>query len=112
MAVHNAIRSNPSAQPQRARRRPNADPHQKTELFDTLRHLNRGYGAALAALGRLGSRTNKKRLHSPGIFPTECLNDFRNRTEALRATINRDLLRLFAGREDHDAERYGRSTKR
>jgi hypothetical protein len=48
------------------------------------------------------------RLQKPGIFPHDCLLDFRNRTEELRAVANRDLLRLFAGREDHDAERFGR----
>jgi hypothetical protein len=48
------------------------------------------------------------RLQKPGIFPLDCLPDFRNRTEELRAVANRDLLRLFAGREDHDAERFGR----
>ena len=48
------------------------------------------------------------RLQKPGIFPHDCLPDFRNRTEALRALANRDLLRLFAGREDQDAERFGR----
>jgi hypothetical protein len=34
------------------------------------------------------------------------LSSYRNRTEALRAFANRDLLRRFAGREDQDAERF------
>jgi hypothetical protein len=95
MAVHKAKRSNPSAQP--ARRRPN--PQLKAELFDNLRQLNRGYGVALAAFHRL---------HYPGIFPNDCLSSYRNRTEVLRALANRDLLRLFAGREDQEAVRFGR----
>ena len=115
MAVHKATRSNPLAQPKRRRPNPQPrDPHQKTELFDTLRHLNRGFGVALAALDRLGGgkkrdRLQKQdRLHKQGIFPYDCLHGYRNRTEELRALANRDLLRLFAGREDQDAERYGR----
>jgi hypothetical protein len=111
MAVHKTKRSNPLAQPHRpklARRRPNqaTDPHQKTELLDTLRHLNRGFGVALAALHRLGGGSKNARLPKPGIFPHDCLRDYRNRTEALRAQANRDLLRLFAGREDQDALRF------
>jgi hypothetical protein len=124
MAVHKATRSHSLAQPKRRqlpRRRPNhqrevlqaTDPHQKTELFDTLRHLNRGFGIALAALDRLGGAKkdrlkHQNRLNKPGIFPHDCLHDYRYRTEALRALANRDLLRLFAGREDHDAERFER----
>jgi hypothetical protein len=46
MAVHKAIRSNSLAQPQRHR----PDHQLKAEIFETLRHLNRGYGVALAAL--------------------------------------------------------------
>jgi hypothetical protein len=95
MAVHKAIRSNPQAQP--AQRRPN---HQlKSELFDTLHHLNRGYGISLAALHRL---------QKPGIFPVDCLTNHRNRTEVLRAQANRHLLSLFAGHEEQEAERLGR----
>ena len=105
MAVHKAKRSNPLAQPkpQRTRRSPNPDPQVKSQLFETLRHLNRGYGIALAAFDRL---QRLDRLQKPSIFPLDCLPDFRNRTEALRALVNRDLLRLFAGREDKDAERF------
>jgi len=103
MAVHKAIRSNPLAQP--TRRSPNPDPQVKSQLFETLRHLNRGFGVALAAFDRL---QRLDRLQKPGIFPHDCLGDYRNRTEELRALANRDLLRLFAGREDHDAERFGR----
>jgi hypothetical protein len=121
MAVHKAIRSNPSVQP--TRRRPNLQskdsqpeaaqlkdpslngPQLKSQLFETLRHLNRGFGVALAAFDRL---QRQDRLQKPGIFPWECLRDYRNRTEELRALANRDLLRLFAGREDQDVERFGR----
>jgi hypothetical protein len=118
MATDKAKRSNPLAQPQpqhaktaRAgdpkptRRSPNPDPHVKSQLFETLRHLNRGFGIALAAFDRL---QRLDRLQKPSIFPLDCLPDFRNRTEELRAVANRDLLRLFAGREDHDAELFGR----
>jgi hypothetical protein len=93
MAVHKATRSHSLAQP--TRRHPN--PHLKSELFDDLRQLNRGYGVALAALSRL---------EKPGLFPRDCLRSFVHRTEALRALVNRDLLRHFAGREDLDAERF------
>jgi hypothetical protein len=98
MAVSKTTRSNPAAQRQRRRRNIQTNnPHLKAELLDTLRQINRGYGVALAALGRL---------HKPGIFPHDCLSNYRNRTEALRALANRDLLRLFAGHEEHDAERF------
>jgi hypothetical protein len=93
------------AQP--ARRRPDVqhnDPQLKSHLLETLRHLNRGFGVALAAFDRL---QRQDRLQKPGIFPHHCLDDYRNRTEALRALANRDLLRLFAGREDQDAARFG-----
>jgi hypothetical protein len=98
MAVHKAIRSNPPAQHQ--------PKHQlKADLFEALRHLNRGYGVALAAFDRL---EHKDRLHAPRAFSAEFLHDYRNRTEALRAQANKDLLRLLAGREEHEAERFGR----
>ena len=99
MAVPKTTRSKLSAQtqPQRHQR--------KAEFLETLHHLNRGYGVALSALERLET---KDRQHRPSIFPAGCLSDYRNRTEALRAVANRDLLRLFAGREDHEAERFGR----
>jgi hypothetical protein len=120
MAVHKTKRSNPLAQPrsQHTRRRSNPQPndtHQKAELFDTLRQMNRGFGMALAALHRLGGSTKldrpaggtkKDRRHKPAIFPHDCLHDYRNRAEALRALANRDLLRLFAGHEDQDALRF------
>ena len=110
MAVPKAIRSNPLAQPTR---RPDqqinaprpTDPQLKSQLLETLRHLNRGFGVALAAFDRL---QRQDRLHKPGIFPHACLHDYRNRTEELRALANRDLLRLFAGREDQDAARFVR----
>jgi hypothetical protein len=114
MAVPKAIRSNPLAQPQpQSTRHPDqpikdpqaTDPQLKSHLLETLRHLNRGFGVALAAFDRLQWQD---RLHKPGIFPQECLHDYRNRTEELRAQANRDLLRLFAGREDQEAARFVR----
>jgi hypothetical protein len=116
MAVHKAKRSNPSVQPQR--RRPNSQPKHsqiqikdspahntqlKSQLLETLRHMNRGFGVALAAFDKL---QRQDRLHRPGIFPHDCLHGYRNRTEALRSLANRDLLRLFAGREELDALRF------
>ena len=99
MAVHKAIRSNPPAQPERPR--PN---HQlKAEIFETLRHLNRGYGVALAALDKLET---KARHRGQRIFPTGFLHSYRNRAEGLQAETNRDLLRLIAGHEDQDAARF------
>ena len=103
MAVRKATRSNPPAQPKLTN-------HQrKAEFLETLHHINRGYGIALSALERLETKDRQQR---PSIFPAACLRDYRNRTEALRAVANRDLLRLFAGREDHEAERYGRLTQK
>ena len=113
MATNKAKRSNPLAQPagrsrnsqpKRSQRQIN-DPQLKSHLFETLSHLNRGFGVALAAFDRLQKQDG---LQKPAIFPQHCLRDFRNRTQELRAVANRDLLRLFAGREDHDAERSGR----
>jgi hypothetical protein len=116
MAVHKAIRSNPLAQPQPhhaksaraggpkpSRRRPNTQ--FKAQLFDTFHQLNRGYGLDLSALEKL---RNKTRLEGPAIFPAAGLRDYRNRTEALRALVNRDLLRVLAGHEDQDATRFGK----
>ena len=111
MASNKAKRSNPLAQPQRRSLNPQPkgaqinDPQLKSYLFETLRHLNRGFGIAVAAFERL---ERQDRLQKPGIFPHGCLLGFHNRTEELRAAANRDLLRLFAGREDHEAERFGR----
>ena len=105
MAVHKATSSNPPAQPQP---KPNRhDPHHqlKADLFEALRHLNRGYGVALAAFDRLEVRD---RQHPRRAFSAVFLQDYRNRTEALRAQANRDLLRLLASREEHEAERFGR----
>lgn len=101
MAVNKATRSQSSAQPQRRR----AHHQLKAEIFDTLQQLNRGYGIALSALQRL---PHKDRLPGPAIFPAVHLRDLEKRTEALRALANRDLLRLFAGREDRDAARLSR----
>jgi hypothetical protein len=124
MAVHKTKRSNPLAQ--HARRRPNPlprhsrpkhsqtqhpqnkdpqinNPQLKAQVLDTLRHMNRGFGVVLAAFDKL---QRQDRLHKTAIFPHDCLHDYRNRAEALRALANRDLLRLFAGREDQDALRF------
>ena len=106
MATSKAIRSNSLAQPKRRRLHPKRQinaPHQKAELLDTLRQLNRGYGLALANLYRLDRHNGKSR-----IFPSKFLRRFRNQTEELRATANRDLLRLLAGREDQDAKRFAK----
>jgi hypothetical protein len=121
MAARKATRSNPPAQPrplhaktartgdpEPMRLRPNAqptDPQLKAHIFETLRHLNRGYGVALAAYDRLQKQDRRQK---PSSFPQDVLASYRNRTEALRAEANRDLLRLMASREDLDAERYGR----
>lgn len=114
MAVHKGIRSKSLSQPKPSRPTTQLQPtngeepkhnHQsKAELFKTLERLNHGYGAALAALDRLRA---KDRLPGKRVFPVECLNDFRNRTETLRALANRDLLRLLAGHEEQDAEKFG-----
>ena len=101
MAVRKATRSNLPAQPQR----PSPNHQLKADLFETLRHLNRGYGVALAAFDRLEIRD---RQHARRAFAAGYLHDYRNRTEALRAQANRDLLRLLAAREEHEAERFGR----
>ena len=114
MAVHKATRSNSSTQPQHQHgnlkpERRRADPQLKAEIFETLRHLNRGYGVALAALERL---EKKDRIHATGrtygprIFPDGVLDSYQDRTEALRAEANRDLLRLISGHEDHEALRF------
>ena len=100
MAVHKATRSKSFAQLQPER---HTDHQLKAEVFETIRHLNRGYGVALAALDKL-----EKKDRSPGlrIFSIGFLRDFHNRTEALRAEVNRDLLRLIAGHEDADTLRF------
>jgi hypothetical protein len=116
MAVHKATRSNPPAQlqPQHAKNARAGDPkpvrhspdHQlKAEIFEALRHLNRGYGVALAAFDRLET---KDRQHTRRAFPAGFLHDYRNRTEALRAQSNRDLLLLIAEREEQEAARFTR----
>jgi hypothetical protein len=51
---------------------------------------------------------SKTRLEGPAIFPAASLSDYRNHTEALRALVNRDLLRVLAGHEDQDATRFGK----
>lgn len=105
MANDKAKRSNPSAQ--LTRRRPN--PQLKAQLFDSLQHLNRGYGIVLANLGRLEKLdcldTKKGK---PRIFSTGCLRTIHNRTEELRASANHELLQTLAGREGKDALRFAR----
>jgi hypothetical protein len=102
MAVHKVTRSNLQTQPQPARR---TDHQLKAEIFETLRHLNRGYGVALAAFDKLET---KDRQHPSRAFSAPFLHDYRNRTEALRAQANRDLLLVLAGREEQEAERFSR----
>ncbi len=65
-------------------------------------HEHRGFGVALAAFDRL------KKLDRLRIFPASCLLDYRNRTEELRARTNFELLHLFSGREEQEAEKFGR----
>jgi hypothetical protein len=107
MAVHKVTRSKSRTQINAQPKRP--DHQRKAEFFETLHHINRGYGIAISAFERL---ENKDRQFRPLIFPTGCLRDYRNRTEALRAVANRDLLRLLAGREDRDAARFNRKQSR
>jgi len=85
MAVRKATRSIPQAQPrpQQAKTRlaggPDPQPqlerrpdHQlKAEIFETLRHLNRGYGVALAALDRLETKDR----YTAHIFPAGVVHD-------------------------------------
>jgi hypothetical protein len=119
MAVLKTTRSNPSAQPSPNTRKPRVSgapqpqlkssrrrsrPPLKAELFDTLRHLNRGYDVALTALHRLGYQV---RVPGQAILSANCLRDLQNRTVALRALANRDLLRLLVRREERDASRFG-----
>src|SRR5580765_7093287 len=123
MAVHKAIRSKSPAQlkspqanlglagsPQPQPQRPN---HQfKAEILNVLRHLNRGYGVALAALDklelkdRLQPEARPKGKNGLRIFAVPCLRAFRARTLALQAEANRDLLRLMAAHEDLNAGRF------
>jgi|SRR5579864_331892 len=108
MAVHKVIRTNPPTQPKplQASTKPahRSSNHQvKAELFEILHHLNRGYGVAVAALEKLEAKARKQKRR---IFPTGFLNGYRNRTEALRAETNRDLLRRIADYESQDASRF------
>src|SRR5262245_38223652 len=82
-----------------------ADPQLKSYLFDTLKHLNRGFGVALAAFYRL---QKQDRWQKPAIFPVSSLMDFRNRTEELRARANFELLHLISGREEQEVEKFSR----
>jgi hypothetical protein len=99
MAVRKATRSNPPTQP-----KPKLPDHQRrAEFFETLRHLNRGYGVALAALDRLELKDSYR---PRPVFPVSLLRDYRTRTEGLQALANHDLLLVFAGREEQEAERF------
>jgi hypothetical protein len=106
MAVHKVIRSNPDLQPKDVpRKAPQPkDPQLKSELLEALRHLNRGFGVALSSFDTL---QRKERRHHSGIFPRDLLLSYRNRTEELRALVNRELLRLMAKNEEEEAERFG-----
>ena len=107
MAVRKTTRSNPQAQPQpQQQRRP--DPQLKAEIFETLRHINRGYGVALAALHRLETKDR----YTARIFPAGLVHDYRNRTEVLRAQANQKLLHLIAKREEQEAEHLVRLSDR
>jgi hypothetical protein len=67
MAASKSKRSVHPAQPQPQSQQESQpkqpDPHMKSQLFETLKHLNRGFGVALAAFDRVS-----------------CLLDYRNRT--------------------------------
>ena len=78
-------------------------------MFEAIRHLNRGFGVALSSLDCL---QRKDRSQTSGIFPPDFLLAYRNRTEALRALANRDLLRILAGREEQDAEHFGKTMRK
>ena len=110
MAVHKATHSNPLAQ-----LHPN---HQfKAEIFEILRHLNRGYGVALAALDKLEIKDRHRAKARPRpknglrIFTAACLGELHVRTKALQAEANRDLLRLMAAHEDQYAQRSDASRR-
>ena len=108
MAVHKVIRTTPPAQPKPQQastkpERPRPNHQLKAELFEILHHLNRGYGVAVAALEKLEAKARQQKRR---IFPTGFLNGYRNRTEALRAETNRDLLRKIADYEGQDASRF------
>jgi hypothetical protein len=111
MAVHKATHSDSTAQ-----HHPN---HQfKAEIFEVLRHLNRGYGVALAALDKLEIKDRCRAKARSGaknglrIFTAACLREFHARTEVLQAEANRDLLRLIATHEEQNAERSSSSATR
>ncbi len=102
MAARKVTRPTPPAQP-RPRQKP-AHRHNnqlKADIFEVLRNLNRGYGAALTALFRLGALDHREAFSA-------LLHDYRTRTEALRAQANRDLLRLLAVREEQEATHFDR----
>ncbi len=94
----------PQAQPQQrqSQTQPHGDPHLKSQLFEALKHMNRGFGVALTAFDRL------QKLDRQRMFPASCLMDYRHRTEELRSRANFELLQLFSGREEQEAEKFGR----
>jgi hypothetical protein len=105
MAASKSKRSVRTAQPQaqpQSQTQHHPDPHLKSQLFETLKHLNRGFGVALAAFDRL------QKLDRMRMFPASCLLDYRHRTEELRSRANFELLHLFSGREEQEAEKFGR----
>ncbi|HEY7405948.1 MAG TPA: hypothetical protein VIB39_20650 [Candidatus Angelobacter sp.] len=104
MAASKSKRSARTAQHQ-AQPQQHPHPQLKSQLFETLKHLNRGFGVALAAFDRL---QKQDRWQKPGMFPTSCLLDYRNRTEELRARANFELLHFFSGREEREAEKFER----
>ncbi len=116
MAVHKVIRTKSTAQPKPQQAKTpvqSLSNHQfKAEIFEILRHLNRGFGIALAALDRLEVKDHARARHlrrsGLRIFTAVCLGDYRSQTEALQAEANRDLLRLMAAHEDQNAGRFSR----
>jgi hypothetical protein len=103
MAAHKGIRSNSLAQHQplsaaalTSNAKPNSLKLSTTSTADTASPSPR-------------SNDLKPKTVSSGhqSFPAGILRDYRNRTEALRAVANRDLLRLLATREEQEAKRFG-----
>jgi hypothetical protein len=45
-------------------------------------------------------------------LPAACLREYRERTEALQALANRDLLRALAGHEDRDATWFAKKKRK
>ena len=97
MATNKAKRSNPLAQPARRSCNPQPkrsqrqinDPQLKSHLFETLSHLNRGFGVALAAFDRLQKQESAK----TGNLPTALSASLRNRAQEIPSSPT-DLLGL------------------